>query len=191
MRNDFDKEWEEEDDLELGMDVDEDEEGPMKVPVDSADMFGKEKPMTGDRLGRVPEAPYHPSLRPAGIRELHRLERSERSEDENKHHGSASAYNDGSIARPRPIPVQASPHSRTAHGAFESHGSDEQDGPLFHPPSTSSRSSGSGGSGTGFSSSLTTSEADVPRVSEETKRWWDRLGRSSSGVEQQRGGYDE
>jgi hypothetical protein len=185
MRNNFDKEWDEEDDLELGMDVDEDEEGQTRVPVVS-----EETPMTGGRLGRVPEAPYHPSLRPAGIRELHRLEHSKlENENENREsYGPASAnHNNDSIARPRPVPIQASPHSRTTHDPLESHGSDEQDQPLFNLPSTSSRSSGSG---TGLSSSLTTSDADVPRVSEDTKRWWDRIGRSSSGVEQQHGGYD-
>lgn len=63
---DFGKDWEEDEDLEFEPD---DPLGTEELPRQSAAVVEKAG------LGSSPNAPYHPSLRPAGIREMQRRER--------------------------------------------------------------------------------------------------------------------
>ncbi|WVW84135.1 hypothetical protein I302_106164 [Kwoniella bestiolae CBS 10118] len=73
LNREFEKRWEDEEDLDLDIPDDEVDSSPH-------DQEGKAKrgdnESKGKKLGKVPEAPYHPSLRPAGIREMERRERA-------------------------------------------------------------------------------------------------------------------
>ncbi|KAL1411661.1 hypothetical protein Q8F55_002626 [Vanrija albida] len=112
----------------------------------------------GKRLQPVPEAPPHPSLRPSGIAEL------KRREDE------AMARH---LAQQRTPNASAfTPQRRTSLRTSTSPAS-----PLWTPPRHSSFTSGRDSDSTAFSSSSLMGE-DAPRISESTRRWWDRLGES-------------
>ncbi|WWC61986.1 uncharacterized protein I303_104573 [Kwoniella dejecticola CBS 10117] len=66
LKRDFENRWEDEADI----DVPEDKYSEREQAAASEN--GREKEKQGKKMGKVPEAPYHPSLRPAGIRELER-----------------------------------------------------------------------------------------------------------------------
>lgn len=77
----FEKKWEDEEDLDLDEEDMEDGDGNGeahgRTGVSSVRQSGTPRTRTSQRLGKVPDAPYHPSLRPAGIAELKKREKAQ------------------------------------------------------------------------------------------------------------------
>jgi len=120
-------------------------------------------PPRNSRLGPVPEAPPHPSLRSMGVREMARRD----AEDMARHRTQSRQ------ARSEAVPSNSSTRSYQSNqsnddGNLDSHLASDYEIPHLSsewglPPSTNS-------------SSLDASGFDVPRLSASTKEWWDRLG---------------
>jgi hypothetical protein len=174
----FVKEWEDEEELDLPPDAEDKLEACGRRDArPSAENGRSEGDATGaaplGNLRKVPEAPYHPSLRPAGIRELRRREREREQELED----------DSTPERPHPTLFQ--PHQRYVNVE----GKDGIQERLFSRPTGGSNAreapvaqGSSWASASGMSSSMTT-DPEVPRPSEGTRGWWDGLGdRRSSEV---------
>ncbi|WWC69999.1 uncharacterized protein I206_103943 [Kwoniella pini CBS 10737] len=71
LKRDFAKKWEDEEDV----DVPEDEYALQGETSQDAEVLSAKE---GREMSRVPEAPYHPALRPAGVREMERRKERER-----------------------------------------------------------------------------------------------------------------
>jgi hypothetical protein len=115
----FEKEWEEEENLdfdqvgEYGEDVQDIKEesaaGGSKIGPLSGRKHTTPRTRTNQRLGKVPDAPYHPSLRPAGIAELKKREKAQASP-------SSSSRTTDNSARHSPS-TRASPNAKVAYPA--------------------------------------------------------------------------
>lgn len=103
----FEQDWDQEEDLALE-DEDEDEEGQRQMGVGRPVRQGEEK------MGGVPEAPPHPDLRPAGLRELRRRqEEQERLLAESRSsRGGARRDEDGDGEMEEPLFPEASTSSQ-------------------------------------------------------------------------------
>ena len=164
----FEKKWEDEEDLNFDQNGDmedaknEDEERVYKCSQagSSAARNGTTpRPRTSQRLGRVPEAPYHPSLRPAGIAELKKREKSQAS--------SPSAATARSTQPSHP--VRGTPHKAATLGGIS-------DAPI---PKLSTRDEPQPSSSDLTSLSSSSDEELFPGVSGKggtAEEWFERIG---------------
>ncbi|WVQ67260.1 uncharacterized protein L199_005455 [Kwoniella botswanensis] len=139
MNRDFEKKWEDEEDLDI--DIPEDDQ---VIEAGQEEEKGK-----GKKLDKVPSPPLHPSLRPAGIREL------QRREGEKSRSGFRGSPDQG-------ITPNRKNTTTTAAAAAITLSSPEP--PLFDVR-TSSLTSGTGSSQTSWS-----------KTPGSTREWWDKLG---------------
>ncbi|KAK6909690.1 hypothetical protein I203_103711 [Kwoniella mangroviensis CBS 8507] len=138
MIRDFERKWEDEEDLDI--DIPEDDQ---VIEAGHEEEKGK-----GKKLDKVPLPPLHPSLRPAGIKELQRRER-DRSRSESR-----------GLLDPGITPNRK--NTTTTAAAAMTLSSPEP--PLFDMR-TSSLTSGTGSSQTSWS-----------KTPGSTREWWDKLG---------------
>ncbi|WVR06872.1 hypothetical protein IAU60_003908 [Kwoniella sp. DSM 27419] len=147
---DLEKEWEEEENHHF-----EEDELPRRSVLTGTQAITAEA--TPRKLGKVPAAPYHPSLRPAGVRELERRAKNAAGRDDYRR--SESKEGQQSLTRGR------------KDAAYERGDlmdeRDDAEGPLF-PASSSTGPTSSSQSGSGA------------RTPGSTKDWWE-------GLEQRRG----
>ncbi|WWD03376.1 hypothetical protein V865_001428 [Kwoniella europaea PYCC6329] len=138
MNRDFEKKWEDEEDLDI--DIPEDDQ-----VIEAAQ---EEEKGEGKKLDKVPLPPLHPSLRPAGIKELRRRQR------------------ETSRSKSRDPPDQGITPNRknTTTTAAAAITLSSPEPPLFDVR-TSSLTSGTGSSQTSWS-----------KTPGSTREWWDKLG---------------
>lgn len=146
VTRDFERDWDEEEDLAIDV-----EEGIVLEPLGGRVQSLQGPGEKAKKLGSVPEAPYHPSLRPAGIREMQRRERER--EDGEKRERSPEPGDQG--------------ETRKAGG-----GDSDSDLPVF-PASSSPMLHVSSTDAEDPEQSSPTSESDEMNAS--TKEWWEGL----------------
>ncbi|WWC89129.1 uncharacterized protein L201_004047 [Kwoniella dendrophila CBS 6074] len=162
LKRDFENKWEDEDDLQIPEDEDgdRDERNCILSNRITQDNQGNKK------LGKVPNAPYHPSLRPAGIRELERRTRlddkSVSEEGMKKSNFKTPPLNRKSLALPK----------INGDNAAEEVEVEEEESPSLFDNNNNYNSKNDSHSSSS-QSDLSSSTFQTPGS---TKEWWDKLG---------------